>query len=427
MKPRAFTLLEVVIAMVLSIIIMGTVVTVILATVQDTKRSRTIAAMQRDMAFVGQLFSLELRQAGLGVPLDDSVLPSPPAVVQPPSGEHIDDPYGGAGNTFFYGAVLVAAASQVGVVADLPRDDANYPPFGSLTSLPLVTGQNHLMWHNENNGACAQDSMVGSCKVGDSSLFFNNPNANGCTAFNSRTCPWGLRRMLPNERLVVVDGAGRWATARFGNSLDPVNVSSPVPIATAYTVDMASLSTGWSQPWPNLVPGVSAPPFTPPITIYGNPGEVPGGGYVSTPDRVFYRLTGTGGGTSTCTTGAPNYCNIERIRCFGDPDPQGNPEFPRATDATINGDAAATRADFVVNTGTVQSNCGNFEVVARNVESLSFSYFDRTGAAVPTPINTALAKQSVTRIAYRINFRKVVGGRPVTFVGGGSVRLQNLN
>ncbi|MBI1947977.1 MAG: hypothetical protein HYS27_19965 [Deltaproteobacteria bacterium] len=416
MKPRAFTLIEVVIAMVMGIIVMGTVVTVILVAVQDSKRARTIAAMQRDMAFVGQLLSSELRQAGLGVPLDQDT-------VNPPFGEHIVDAFGGAGQTTFYAKVLVAANSQVGIVGDLARDDANYPPFGSLHSAPLVTGDTRILWHNENNGACAKDSTVGTCRIGDTSLFFPRPATAGCTAFANRDCPWGVRRLLPNERIVISDGAGRWATARFGNSIQTVNTAPP---STAYTVDMADLSTGWGMAWPGLVAGVSAPVGTPTINIAGNPGEIPGGGYLSTPDRVFFRLTGTGGATSTCATGAPNYCNIERIRCFGDPDPIGNPEFPRATDNTINGDAGATRASFVVNTGTVKSNCGLLEVVARNVSNLSFTYFDAADAVVPFPINTAALKSSVRRVAYRIIFQKDVAGRPVTFVGSGSVRLQNL-
>jgi prepilin-type N-terminal cleavage/methylation domain-containing protein len=432
-RTRGFTLIEVVVATVIGVTLLGAVTGIMVTALRDSKRSRTIAGFQRDMAFVGQLFSMEIRQAGLGVPFDTNA-------TNPPQGEHLDPAYGTAAVTNFYAPVIVAATSQVGIIADLPRDDSNYPTFGPLHSRPvLIPFGDAIAWHTENNGQCWQHNTGGlapaTCKIGDTSIFFPEPGATGCTSGTERTCPWALGRANNGEALLIADGAGRWATVRLGNTSSMVNrATNPlVALTPLYTVPMAPLSSGWPVPWPGLCsannpgPGTNCPlgetpsaaPGTPVLALVGNPGEIPGGGFVSTPDRVFYRLSnGTAANTATCAVGAPNFCNIERIRCWGDPDPQ-SASFPNPAGTSV----PATPS---YNALSAASNCGPAEVVARNVSSLTFTYTGITENTLAGPFNSIATKSAIRRVNYRVIFRKTVNGRIVSFTGSGSVRLQNL-
>lgn len=425
-RARGFTLIEVVVATVIGIILLGTITGIMLTAIKDSKRARVISGFQRDLASVGQLFNSELRQAGLGVPFDSN-----PAATNPPQGEHIQDSYGGAGITAFYAPVIVGAVSQVGIIGDLPRDDANYPTFGPLHSRPLtIAARDAIAWHTENNGTCWPDATVDTCNIADTSIFFPGEGNPGCATGAERNCPWGLRRAGTGEALLIADGAGRWGTVRFAGGTLVSRLTDPVrTLAPPYAVPMGSLSTGWPLLWPSLcsrslpLSGAtnclagetpSAPDGTPLLLLIGNPGEIPGGGFVSTPDRVFFRLSGTAGTTATCAAGAPNFCNVERIRCWGDPDPN-NASFPPAT--------ATVMPATLTYTG---SNCGNVEIVARNVANLTFTYTNATEGSIAAPIATAANKKAVRRINYRMEFRKLVEGRTVSFTGSGSVRLQNL-
>lgn len=375
----AFTLIEVIIALVASLFVLGICLTIVANTVVEGRRTRIQAEMARDATHTSLLLDQELRQTGLGVP----------------SGGHINGAYGSSTNVGFYASLLVANVDQVGVVGDLSRDDASYNAYGPLHNRGLLSNT-ILMWHTENNGSCAPDAVIlpPSCTTGTTSVFF--PGEDGCngagtTRFQDRTCPWGLRRVLPNEHLIIVDGAGRWGHAAL-SSAGTIDVTV-LPLL----VFGARLGPGWSPAdWPD--------PPAPAVPVV-HPAQVAGQGWVATLDRVFYKYDA---GTRT----------IQRMHCTGDPDPD-NANWPGPTATTIPASPAFTPAGGTANV------CGPFEVIARHVDRLTLTYFDETGAALPV-VNTAALKKSVRRIGYSIQFRQALGARDVIYDTAGSVRLQNL-
>lgn len=373
-RPAAFTLVEVIVSLVISMIIFSTVTTIMVNTLVQGKRARAKSEMARDGALVAQLFNQELRQTGLGVP----------------NGTNINPAYGAVANGTFYASLLVAGVSQVGIIGDLSRPDANYSAYGALHARELSAGGNHLIWHTENNGTCAPDTAApasGSCRTGVTSTFF--PGEDGCASsggFTDRTCPWGLRRVIPDERVVIVSGDGRWGVAALGNTLENVGANN---------IFAGRLSTPYSPgTWPSS--GVFA------IT---GPGQIPGQGWVTTLDRIFFKYD-----LASRT--------IQRNHCRGDPDPT-NAAFPGATATSIPTTLTYTPV------GGATTTCDGFEIIARNVESLTFSYFDKDNNPVPIR-NSGALKRSVRRIAYRIEFRDTLDGRDITHDVAGSVRLQNL-
>jgi type II secretory pathway pseudopilin PulG len=377
-RRPGFTLVETIVAMVISIIILGTAMTIMVNTLVQGKRGRAQAEMARDGALAAQLMSQELRQAGLGVP----------------NRGHINAAYGATANETFYASLLVAGGSQIGIVGDLSRPDANYNAYGPLHSRDLSTTGTHVAWHTENNGGCVVDGAAGtSCSTAVTSLFF--PGEAGCAAvgtgdFGDRSCPWGVRRVLPGERIIIVSGDGRWAHAALATpgTIDKVGPSD---------VFAARLSPGYSPTdWPD------PPPPSLPVTA---PNQTGGQGWVATLDRVFFKYD------------APTR-TIQRIQCTGDPDPD-NANWPGPTATAIPASLTFTP------TGGDANVCGPFEIIARHVESLTFTYFDGAGLAVPVR-NTGALKRSVRRVAYRIQFRQQIDARDVTYDVSGSVRLQNL-
>jgi hypothetical protein len=137
------------------------------------------------------------------------------------------------------------------------------------------------------------------------------------------------------------------------------------------------------------------------------PGGIAGQGFVSTPDRVFFKLSGS---------------NIVRRQCWGDPDPS-QAAWP---DALTN--AVPASPGLTAGAGVTANDCTDDEVVARNVNGLTFTYFDATGTllTLADPVAGPPDKDDVFRIDYAIDFFTIVDGRPLTHRVQGSVRLSNL-
>lgn len=369
---RGFSLIEVIVALAIGGVLLTTVTSVLTLTLKDSRRTRTHSEIMRDAESVTHLMNTELRLAGLGVP----------------TGAHIDPAYGTSPPVSFYGALLVGGSNQIGILADLPRPDANYSAFGALHARPTGSvGVSAVAWHTENNGSCMADSNANTCVAGRDSTFFAD-NAAGCATvgtgavFQDRKCPWGMGRVLPGEAIQVAAGDGRWSHAAVTGEVVKVSVDN---------VFAARLSPGFNAAvWPNL-------------TRADGPGGKPGQGFVTTLDRVFYRLAGS---------------TIVREQCWGDPNPN-DADWPDAATNAVSGTPAATGGG-----GAAASSCTGAEVVARNVSSLAFSYFDASGVAVT--VAGGATKRQVRRIDYVIDFAKTIDGRPVLHQVTGSVRLTNL-
>jgi prepilin-type N-terminal cleavage/methylation domain-containing protein len=392
MKARAFTLIEVIVALVLSATLMSVVLGILAATLRDGRRARVHSEMLRDADLVTHLLNSDLRLAGVGVPAT--------------TGVNIDVLYGAAPPTSFYGSVIVASTTQVGILGDLPRPDANYGAFGAIHRRPTGDGT-AIAWHNENNGSCMPDNNAGTCIVGRDSLFFPD-NAAGCNntgngaVFSDRKCPWGMRRTLPGDHIIITAGDSNWATATLTGDVQRLAAAAGLP-----QVYSAELSPGY------LVTVMAGGPPPTPTAVWPNnaatdgPGGIAGQGFVATLDRVFFRRVGS---------------TITRRQCWGDPDPN-QAGFP-----SVNVNAVPASPQLVAATGVTPNECTDEEVVARNVSGFAIRTFDVNNAPITlgNPVAGPPDKSDVFRIDYTVDFQKMVDGRNVTHRVQGSVRLTNL-
>lgn len=360
--PRGATLIELMVSLALLAVVLGVAVGLVAGAIQSAARGRARGELARQGNFVNALLSNELRMAGLGVPMA--------------TGNHIADGYDGVGPTNFDSFVILAQPTVVGIVADLPRPDAQYSTFGLLNSRPTGV-RNAVMWHTENNGSCAPDTVGPTCTTQTTSIFF--PGVDGCDApgdVNERLCPWGMKRARAGERLQIVDGAHRWTHAGVADPLAMSSLSATGALAL-------NLSTTWDSFWANT-------------TTTDLPGAVTGQGFVTTIDRLFYRLNGS---------------NLERNQCWGDPDPD-DANWPNLA-------ATALPASLISTPATGEANeCSGFEVVAKNVTNVVFEYFDNSGV-------TTTNKAQIARIDWTITLRKTVNGRTVQQDIVGTVALRN--
>lgn len=361
--PRGATMIELLVALSLLAVVLSVAVGLVTGAIQSGTRGRARGELARQGSFLNSLLASELRMAGFGVPTS--------------VGTHIDDAYGGAGDTIFDSNVILATGTAVGIVADFPRPDAQYATFGFIDNRP-AGGTSNIMWHTENNGGCAPDTVSPSCATGTASMFF--PGEDGCDAVGDaadRTCPWGMKRVRGGERIQIVSGAMRWTHAGVASPLAMSALGAAGPLSL-------NLSTAWNATaWPNILAS------DPPVAVTGQ-------GFVTTVDRVFYRLNGT---------------NMERIQCFGDPDP-GSVNWPNLATTAMPGTLTSTP------TGGTVNECTAAEVVAKNVASLQFDYFTGTGVATT-------AKDQVRRVDWTIKLRKTVNSRTVEQDVVGTVAIRS--
>ena len=423
-RARAFTLLEVAIALALFGVVIGVAAGVMATVLTGNRRARVHSEMQRDGALVSQLLNSELRQAGLGVPRPFDALCNE-------DGFHIKRACGpGGGCTSLYGtsagtavfarfdtSVILATATEVGIVGDLPRPDGQYSTYGPLHSRATgVLGHTAetIVWHSENNGSCAPGN---GCTVTDDSLFFSGAVADVCSVANAnaRTCPWGAGRVRGGEAIQIVAGDGAWSTAHLADPLTVIDVGGgrlAVALSPGFDINETTdppVNTPGSFSedgvWRNLRNG-------------DGPGGIAGQGWVTTLDRIFFQFDDVAD-------------VILRTQCFGDPDP-AHVDWP-----PIGSNDAGSFG--YTPTGGSAVTCVGPEIVARHVDAVLFTYENAEGTVLGTPITGAGAcvlggspitgKNAVRRIAYSIRFRAKVDDvtdHDVMHTIQGSVRLQNL-
>lgn len=438
-RMRGFTLMEVAVASALMGIVIGVTVSVMATVLADNRRARAHSEILRDGTFVSELLNTELRQAGLAVPpaFDSNCAPDGFHIRQScVAGTECSPLFGTllaavAPSTVprplnFQSSVIVAAASQVGIVADLPRPDAQYSAYGPLHNRPTGqtagTSAEWLVWHNENNGGCAPGN---GCTLADFSTFFaDGTAAQNCatTATNARTCPWGMNRVRGGERVQIVAGDFGWSHAALAAGPVVADIGGgrlAVQLSPGFDInDPASAAFLLSGVWGNRAQTEG-------------PGGIRGVGWVMTLDRVFFFHD-----TTTKT--------IQRVQCFGDPDPN-NANWPDATATAMPALGSLALTPTTVGVSTAANTCIGPDIVARNVDSLTFQYFNAANSALTAPVSGVAAptcagspvvvtppasgKSAIRRIDYVIDFKRSVDATPshdVTHSVRGSIRLQNL-
>jgi prepilin-type N-terminal cleavage/methylation domain-containing protein len=356
---RGFTLVEVMVAIAMAVVMMGGLMQILLNVERLGIRARTRASMSNNGAIAAQLMRQELGQAGLGVPRGLQELPT-------------------AANGF-YAVVVLAAPTVVGVVADLARPDANFSTFGLLDDrhpVAVADQPRHLAWHTDNNGGCMPQTGAGSCTTANSSAFF--PGEAGCataaTGAQARTCPWGLKRLRPSERFQVVAANGRWHGV---DNLSPLTSRAVGPNGMIMLDIGTNLPTTWANNSVSALPIAGASQ-----------------GWVTSLDRVFFRENKA-------------KRTLERIQCWGTPD-TANASWPPAAATT----APATPC-------TTGQGMDDWEIIATDVESVAFTYFNANGVAL-TDIDSATKKRSIRRIEFNVLFKKLAADQAVRheLIGG---------
>lgn len=365
-KPRGFSLIELLVALGLGVGILTVTMALTSQAVEMRNQARIKMELNREGAFASSALTHEIKQAGLGLPW----------------GENIN------GGGKFYAGLIVGTDEGVGIVADLPRPDAQYNVIGPMLAVPSGD-QTHVAWFNENNGSCVPSDNANSCLTGATSVFF--PGEDGCSTDGStdpedqRTCPWGLRRLVADERLQIISGEGTWATAAVKSGGPKIE---QIGLAGKPQFSMLLLDPGWPATWPN--DNVEALPV----------GQ--GTGFVTTLDRLFVYKDGT---------------NLMRLQCWGDPDPD-NSDWPSADSAAPASPAAAA----AVNANTT---CVGPEVIARNVSNAQFTYRRFDGTVLTTPLVGAAIKKSVATVQFELTLAKTHSGKTISHTVTGEVGLRN--
>jgi hypothetical protein len=408
MKQRAFTILELLVGLVVSTIVLLAILQIFQDTMVTQRRQRVRAELARQGAFLGNMLHRELRVIGLGKPLGTSVIGAQPPPV----------------------SISFAGNSALGFVADLPRPDATFSTFGFLEDRPA--GFRRLMFHTDQNGACASDG--GACDIETTSTLYRGDAATCATSAGDRTCPWGNKRLRGNEIFQVVAGNGTWTNLQAdGGAITMQPTTAPDGgTVNGLVVDAAedpSRALGWPATWTNFARG------DPPVDIRGQ-------GFVTTLDRVFYRFCG-----EDCLGGSGADRVLERRQCWGPVIPN-HPAWPTTADNTNEAALLGGAFDPAALPG---GECTPWEIVARDVESVTFSYFrERTAnpgnadnvannstdstfglsaaarqrSAQPR-VGTQLGRADIRQIRYAIVLRRNVDGFPIRHDVVGGVRLRN--
>lgn len=400
-RPGGFSLLEMLVALSMSAVILTVTTSALVTNITNEKRARARSAMMREGAFASAVLTGALRNAGLGVPV------SP----------HLDN---GELHTH---VVTVGTTHTVGIVADVARPHRHLATFGELhgrapfsgSDCPSDPGYNaaatgpahrhaYLAWHTPNNGACMPGSGTLSCRIEATSQFFPNELAGQrCTSWGHRMCPWGMGRLSPNEPFQIIAAGGLWTDAVF-------------PTAPALeekrNTFFLELNTGWtdaSDTWSNCSGAA--------------PHEVTGGGYVTTLDRIFFRICEKGnlGACNTAVPANPPYV-LQRKQCWGRVEPS-HANWPNGSNSIASPSALSTDVDCQPDPDA------EWESLLSDIEQFRFAFFDSGDATnAPTALTLPLAeadKANVRRFVFEMTLQKDIDGFEVRHDLAGSVAIRN--
>ena len=383
MRRAAFSLIEVLIALTLGVVVLTTTVSLVVYAGRESDAARRRAHLSRSASFLNLNLTRDLRAAGLGVP----------------NGPFHDVFFDGSPGRF-NAAILIGNDEAIGLVGDLPRPDADAPPFGSLATMPGNDGSvapnaaARFWWFNDANGLCIPRIAGDGCTTAQTSRLL--PGVAGCNrpgAGGDATCPWGLRRLLPNEYFTVIAGDGSWALAKMPADLSTALV--PAPDGQHILFQSAGTPADWKKErWGNTNPQVD-----PPTALRGQ-------GFVASLDRVFIFKRGSA---------------VFRMQCMGVPVPD-NVNFPSADVLTM---PDPSQLDYAV-TGREKTTCVGPELVADHVRSFHLTFVDGEGKELTLPLNAA-DKRAVRGVRWSVDMEDDRSGKlPVRESMEGAVALRNL-
>jgi type II secretory pathway pseudopilin PulG len=360
-----FSLIEMLVALSLSIVVIALATAVLAISVADGRREAVRAELAREGAFAQTVITQTLTASGTGVPRDELIT---------------------AVGTRIYGGVLVAQAQATGIVGDLPRPGANFNTLGPLAGRPAFT-DGAVAWTTANSGACMPGP--GCPSTATQSILFPGDTTSCTSDETDRTCPWGLNRVMANDWLLIAAGDGTWT---WGQAASPLSMSEAYGVNNGWFLDLNGSYNGGTALWP--------------YDLVGPPLSTRGLGMVSTPDRVFFRLNGT---------------DLQRKQCWGKPLP-ADPDWPPGG---TNNLASITPENVGGAGDTACFPSGGWETILSNVSALTFRYFRQDGSEVlPAAVTSATVKESITRVEWTITLERTVMSRRVfhELLGAADVR-----
>lgn len=248
-SPRGgFSLIELMVAAAVTLIIITAALAVLHRLAAFQRRQVWVELMRRSTSQALAQLAADVRRAGLGCP-SSTRLPPETRIPFPP-------------------AILQAAPNRLVLLADVPRPDSDFNGLSTLASdqgTLSATGRDWVVIVNEQSGNCVTN-LGGSprCTTSQASLLFRGDSQHCGLSRSARSCPWGLRRYLPNEPLIISNGEGKWLQTRVHGSSVSVDQENRAALQLANAVITDQIMNG----------------ITP--------------GFVSTPDRIFYELREAG-------------------------------------------------------------------------------------------------------------------------------------
>ncbi len=350
-RARGFSLIEILVALTMSVVVIGVTMSVLQRTFRATSRERARSSLAREAQFIHLALQRTLVAMGTGVPRGSRI--------------HTTD------NTEIDTSVLIAAPKAVGILGDLPRPHAQYNTFGWLHT-EEGGDRRHIAWHTENNGACVPGADIvpvagGGCDAEDFSTFFPGDGGGKCDSNgeeDSRLCAWGVRRLEPNDHFLITAGNGAWTWAEFDYAgIDLVN-------GTAF-IELTSPYSDTANDWPNDDGNAG--------TNLTMPASGGGAGFVTTLDRIFFEISGT---------------DLLRTQCWGDPDINDANWPPLADTGSLPSGLTLTAAS---NFDGTNHECTPAEALSHHVVdgASTFTFFDDQNVATTN-------KDEVRRVDYYI-------------------------
>lgn len=345
-SARAFSMLELVIGMTISLAIAGVAMGALLMVQQTQKETMLVNAATRDALLALDAIGADIAYAGVGVPF----------------GVEADFP---TRNRRLRPVVRMATARQLAFIGDLPLPNSE------------VNGLAHVVDVDPAGFGVAVASEVGpcaprpGCDTATQSLIAM-PLVASCStsAMSAPSCPWGLGKWQPSsagfngQLLLLTDAEGSWAWRRVS-----FNAGGPAVASVGAATGVAVVSD---------FPGGGANDGQVSRARYA--GATLGTSTLATLDRVFYSVETLAGAECTPTD---RKCVLARRHCWGEVLDPTSAGFPAPAPATAVTSAVTPAGCGVPAEGTA------WEPVVNNVETLDFTYLDRNGATLSAPLSAA--------------------------------------
>lgn len=349
---RAFTMLELVIGMTMSLAIAGVAMGTLLSVQQTQKESMLKNAATRDGMYMLDMVGGDLGYAGVGVPRGVEA-----DIARAPGDERLLRPI-----------IRVGSAQTIAFIGDLPLPNSD---LNGLAQLADIGPTNTTIAISSEIALCPPSAAASfHCDTRKNTLLALPAGALDCSSdATATTCPWAQGKWartsggaFVGQLLLLTTPNGRWAWRRV--ALDANDRPAVVTVN-----DVRGFAVVDDFPGGN--PGDGA------LTRQTYLAPAIGATTIATLDRVFYSAQKLSGGT--CDASA-HECVLMRRHCWGEVLDPRSPGFPAPGSPEVT-PAVTPAGCSVPGEGTA------WEPVANNLDSFRFRYFDINDVELPVPLS----------------------------------------